>query len=236
MMNGVKRSSRVKHGVVACAVLMAVAVAKAEKQGQSTADMARSNTGEAAVTPVMLSLCTPVEMPWWQSEWDVSGIRLCLPYGSCQDLSGLDVGVVTHADNSCGIQCAAVNIVDDDVRLSLSVGGLVNVVGGSFTGFQIGGLVNVVDNDTYALQVGGLVNVVDGSLTGLQVGFVNVASSQAKDAWQIGFWNHGENIDHCGQIGFFNYAHDMSAGFQLGVINVIANNEFPCVPLMNCHF
>lgn len=235
-MNSVKRSFCVKSGVAACAVLLAAAVANAQMSAQSSDSLARSNTGETSVTPVMFSFCTPVDIPWWQPEWDVSGIRFCLPYGSCRDFSGLDVGVVTHADNSCGIQCSAVNIVEDDVRLSLSVGGLANVVGGSFTGLQIGGLVNVVDSDTDALQVGGLVNVVGGSLTGLQVGFVNVASSQAKNAWQIGFWNHGVTLDHCGQIGVFNYAGDMDAGLQIGLINVIANNEFPCIPIINCRF
>ena len=235
MKNAGNGSSRVKHVFMACAVLMAVAVAKAEKAGNSW-DAARSNTGDVGSTPVMFSLCSPVEIPWWQPDWDVSGIRFCLPYGSCRDFSGLDVGVVTHAASSCGLQCAAVNVVDDDIRMTLSVGGLVNVVGGSFTGFQIGGLVNVVENDSYALHVGGLVNVVEGTFTGLQAGFVNVASSQAKDAWQIGFWNHGEALDHCGQIGFFNYAQDMGSGIQIGVINVIANNEYPCMPLVNCHF
>ena len=184
----------------------------------------------------MFSLCTPVEIPWWRSAWDVSGIRFCLPYGSCRDISGLDVGVVTHADNFCGLQCSAVNIVDDDVRMALSVGGLVNVVGGSYTGVQIGGLVNVVNNDSLALQVAGLVNVADGSFTGMQVGFLNVAESQVKNAWQIGFWNHGEDFDHGGQIGVINYARDMNAGVQFGLINIILNNEYPCIPIMNCHF
>ena len=223
-------------GFVACAVLMAVFSVKAEGAGRSTRETARSDSNDASVTPVMFSFCTPVEIPWWHSSWEVSGVRFCLPYGSCRDFSGLDLGVVTHADNSCGLQCAAVNLVDEDVRMTLTVGGLVNVVGGSYTGFQIGGLVNVVNNDVNALQVAGLVNVVDGSYTGAQVGFVNVIQSQAKDAWQLGFWNQAEDFDHGGQIGVINYARDMNVGVQFGLINIIQHNEYPCIPIMNCRF
>ena len=230
-----KRLSLVTQGFVACAVLMAAFVSEAEGTGRSSQDVSRSENTDVGVTPVMLSLFTPVEVPWWHSAWDVSGVRFCLPYGSCRDLSGLDVGVVTHATSSCGLQISAVNLVDEDVRMTLSVGGLVNTVGGSYTGFEIGGLVNVVNNDAQALQVAGLVNVVDGSFTGAQVGFVNV-TSQAKDAWQIGFWNQGEEFDHCGQVGVINFANDMNVGVQFGLINVIQNNEYPCIPIMNCHF
>lgn len=228
--------SSIKVGVAACAALMAVLATQAGERGHGSLDVARLDGNDQGNTPVMLSLFTPVEIPWWQSAWDVSGIRFCLPYGSCRDLAGLDVGVVTHSASLCGLQCSAVSVVDDDVRMALAVGGLVNVVGGSLTGLQIGGLVNVVDNDAQALQIGGLVNVVDGSFTGLQVGFVNVISSQAKDAWQIGFWNQGGDYDHSGQIGVFNYARDMSSGIQFGLINIIANNEYPCLPIMNCRF
>ena len=43
-------------------------------------------------------------------------------------------------------------------------------------------------------------------------------------------------MDHGGQIGVFNYVRDMSAGIQIGLINIIEHNEFPCIPIMNCHF
>jgi hypothetical protein len=110
------------------------------------------------------------------------------------------------------------------------------VVGGSYTGFQIGGLANVVNDDVHALQVGGAVNVVGGAFKGLQVGLVNVAVLEMKNAWQIGFWNHCGDMENGGQIGVFNYARDVSSGLQIGLINIIENNEYPCVPIMNCHF
>lgn len=236
MTKGGKRLSYVTCGLVACAVLLTVSTVKAEETGRSTWGGASLDDRDVGDTPIMFSLFTPAEIPWWRPAWDVSGVRFCLPYGRCRNFSGLDVGVVTHAVSSYGIQCSAVNIVDDDVRMTLSVGGLVNVVGGAYTGFQIGGLANVVDDDVHALQIGGLANVVGGSFTGLQIGFANVVPTQAKNAWQIGFWNYGGDFDHCGQIGIFNYVRDMSAGLQIGLINIIEHNEFPCLPIVNGHF
>lgn len=222
--------------VMVCAVVLSVFAAHAQDGVRSTWDAASPEGRRASVAPLMLSVYTPVEVPWWRPVWDVEGLRLCLPYGRCQDFIGLDVGVVTHAASSYGLQAAAVNLVDDDVRMTLSVGLLANVVGGSYTGFQIGGLANVVDDDVFALQIGGAANVVGGAFKGLQIGLVNVVPLQAKNAWQIGFWNHGGDMDHCGQIGVFNYARDMTAGIQIGLINIIEHNEFPCIPIMNCHF
>jgi hypothetical protein len=57
-----------------------------------------------------------------------------------------------------------------------------------------------------------------------------------KNSWQIGFWNHCGDMEYGGQIGVFNYARDVSSGLQIGFINIIAHNEYPCVPIMNCHF
>jgi hypothetical protein len=192
--------------------------------------------GSFGVTPIMLSFFTPLELPSGPHLWDVRGLRLSLPYGRCESFAGLDVGVVTHASEFFGLQFAAVNIVEDDIRMTLSVGGLVNVVGGSYTGVQLGGLVNVVGNDAHGLSVAGLVNYTGGSLSGVQVGFVNIVPDQAKDSWQFGFWNHGGALNHCGQVGIFNYARDMDCGVQFGLINIIEHNEFPCIPFMNCHF
>lgn len=218
--------------LAACAAMVAGAKADADVSSAQTGGEERAN----GTTPVMLSIFTPAELPAGNRRWDVQGIRFCLPYGRSQTVTGFDVGVVTHAANTFGLQVAAVNLVDDDVRLTLSVGGLVNVVGGSYTGFQIGGLVNVVGEDLTAFQAGGLVNYAGGSVKGLQTGFVNVVPTQAKNFWQLGFWNHGGTFDHCGQIGVFNIVNEADAVFQLGLINIIGNNQFPCIPIMNCRF
>ena len=121
MMKRENRLSFVKYGIMACAVLMTVSAAKAGDTDRSTRNAASVSDRDVKVAPVMFSLCSPAEIPWWQPAWDVSGIRFCVPYGSCRNMSGLDVGVVTHASSFYGIQCSAVNVVVYEVRIYLYV-------------------------------------------------------------------------------------------------------------------
>ena len=46
----------------------------------------------ADTTPVMVSLVTPVQAP--SRDYDVTGFRLSLIYGECQEFIGLDIGIV----------------------------------------------------------------------------------------------------------------------------------------------
>ena len=48
----------------------------------------------AETTPVMVSLVTPVQAP--SRSYDVTGLRLSLIYGECQDFTGLDIGVIDN--------------------------------------------------------------------------------------------------------------------------------------------
>jgi hypothetical protein len=38
------------------------------------------------------------------------------------------------------------------------------------------------------------------------------------------------------QIGLVNYASTCSAGFQLGLVNLIMDNQIPVLPIFNCYF
>jgi len=106
---------------------------------------------EIPMTPVMISLMTPAQAP--TPEWNVKGLRLNLLYGRCQNLYGLDVGLVNQT-------------VGKEIGLAL---GLVNYAEKSFTGLQVGG-VNIGD-EVHALQVG-LYNEAD-DMSGVQVGVIN---------------------------------------------------------------
>ncbi|MCU0856879.1 MAG: hypothetical protein MUC65_00555 [Pontiellaceae bacterium] len=102
-------------------------------------------------TPLMLGLVTPAQFP--SDQYDVKGVRLNLPYGRCQCMYGLDLGLINHA-------------LDREVGLEL---GLVNLVEGKFIGLQTG-VVNVAGKAS-ALQVG-LYNGAD-DMSGVQVGLIN---------------------------------------------------------------
>ena len=126
---------------------------------------------DVPMTPVMISLMTPAQAP--SPEWDVKGVRIDLLYGRCQNLYGLDVGLVNHT-------------VGKEVGLAL---GLVNYTEQSFTGLQVGG-VNIGEEVT-ALQVG-IYNEAD-DMSGVQIGLIN--HTRLMRGVQIGLINVIENND-----------------------------------------
>jgi hypothetical protein len=126
---------------------------------------------EFPMTPVMISLMTPAQAP--TAEWDVKGLRIDLLYGRCQNLYGLDLGLVNHT-------------VKQEVGLAV---GLVNYTEGKVVGAQIGG-VNIGER-VKALQVG-LYNEAD-DMSGIQLGLIN--HTRLMRGVQIGLLNVIENSD-----------------------------------------
>ncbi|MBR6074471.1 MAG: hypothetical protein IKP87_04135, partial [Victivallales bacterium] len=65
----------------------------------------------AETKPVMLSLLTPVQ--WPEKNTDVTGLRLSLLYGECDNFKGVDIGLVnrTNGDFS-GLAIGGGNIAD----------------------------------------------------------------------------------------------------------------------------
>ena len=66
----------------------------------------------ADTTPVMVSLVTPVQAP--SRSYDVTGLRLSLIYGECQDFTGLDIGVIDNTRKDfTGLAVGGINCVGD---------------------------------------------------------------------------------------------------------------------------
>lgn len=129
------------------------------------------SAADTPVTPVMVSLLTPAQAP--SPDWDVKGMRLDILYGRCQNLYGLDVGLVNHTTGK-------------QIGLAL---GLVNYTEKSFTGLQLGG-VNIGE-EVNALQLG-LYNEAD-DLSGVQIGLINHA--RIARGLQVGLINVIESND-----------------------------------------
>ena len=197
----------------------------------------------ADTTPVMVSLVTPVQAP--SCDYDVTGFRLSLMYGECQEFTGLDIGIVDNARKDfTGVAIGGANIVGD--RLYGGQLGLINWNSNSATawarrssGVQLG-LVNYADTFT-GLQEG-FVNVADGTFMGLQSGFVNCAHDvYGLQLGRLGLLPVGVNVASgslrgC-QIGLVNYANQVEGGLQIGVVNIIARNGWlPVLPIVNGHF
>ena len=198
-------------------------------------------TCAAESSPVMLSLFNPVQ--WPSSESDVSGFRLSLLYGQCDNFAGLDIGLAGCATGDFN---------------GLSIGG-VNIVSRRLVGLQVG-LVNWNSNgdETSARRsIGvqyGLLNYAD-SFLGLQDAWINI-SSRNMSGLQYGFLNCAADVHgvQCGalliagvnvasgsvsgcQIGIVNYAGRMESGVQIGLVNVITRGGFcPVLPILNGGF
>lgn len=129
----------------------------------------------APLTPLMLSLATPVQAP--SPEFDVAGLRIDLLYGRCRNMCGLDAGLVNHTTG-------------DETALAA---GLVNYVEKDFSGLQVGAA-NLADG-AYAMQIG-FYNGAD-DIVGMQIGVINHA--RLMRGLQIGVINVIESND----ISFF---------------------------------
>ena len=120
-------------------------------------------------TPFMLSLASPLEVPF--RDFDVGGLRLSLIYGECRNFDGLDLGFASRATGHAnGLQSSAINIVDGD-GLGLQANWLVGFVKGEYDGLQVGG-VNYAQK-MQGLQIGLLYNGSE-YIQGVQIGLINV--------------------------------------------------------------
>lgn len=114
---------------------------------------------------------------------DVVGLRLNLPSGYCEQVTGLDLGLIGRSQYFYGIQ---INLLRNDVRDTLA-------------GFQIGGYNSAGLGDLSGLQLG-LWNESK-SMYGLQAGLVNLADFC--NGFQIGLVNRSEDM-YGFQVGLIN--------------------------------
>jgi hypothetical protein len=157
-----------------------------------------------AQAPIQLALFPPAQLvPETEA---VSGVRFSL-YGKNTDMTGADLGAVTHTTGDAeAIQMAIVNIVDGDV-----------------TGVQLGWMLGAA-----------IANVTKGTVRGFQWGLYN--GSGDTEAFQLGGLNNADGRAAGFQLGIVNIANDMN-GMQVGLVNIIRSKEsFPVLPIVNWKF
>lgn len=179
-----------------------------------------SFTAESAYrqTPVPFGISIVEEAQFPSAEADITGFRLCLPYGRHANVSGLDIGVFGCAVDGClfGLQTSVI----------------MNSVGSANGALQIGGIANNCLEDFYGVQLSGIANKADGSVYGGQLSTFNIAKEVG--GTQIGVYNKADKVLGV-QIGVINWATDMQ-GIQLGVLNVIKNSPCPYMTILNMNF
>ena len=141
----------------------------------------------SAYTPFMLSLVSPLQVPF--RDFDVGGLRLSLIYGECVNFDGLDIGLVGRAvGHGNGLLINALATIVDGDSLGWHIG-LVNYVKGNFTGLQTG-LVNYCTAGQ-AFQLG-FYNGAD-HVEGFQLGVINTTRTMI--GVQFGLINVIQNND-----------------------------------------
>ena len=129
---------------------------------------------------------------------DVVGLRLTLPYGACEGLTGFDLGLFGRCRYMEGFQCNILRNEAEDV----------------LAGFQ-GGIYNTAGRaDVLGVQIG-LWNEAQ-SIRGAQFGLINVANSVT--GFQLGLINRSESL-YGVQIGAVNVIREGECPF-MPILNI----------------
>lgn len=211
------------------------------KQIMAVAGMLAAGMLFADTTPIMVSLVTPVQAP--SSDYDVTGLRLSLIYGDCEEFTGLDIGIIDHTGlDFTGLVIGGVNIADG--RLYGGQLGLLNWNGHHDRKWErrsIGAQLGIFNYaDTFCGLQDGFVNVAGSSFTGLQSSFLNITRDLT--GLQCGYnFLLGVNVASGGiygcQIGLVNYAERVDSGLQIGLVNIISEDGWlPVLPIVNGNF
>lgn len=144
-----------------------------------------------------------VRWPVWfafndTADIDVVGLRLNFASGQCEQVSGMDLGLVGHSQYYNGLE---LNLWRNDVKDTLM-------------GWQIGGYNSVGVGDALGLQTG-LWNEAK-TMYGLQVGLVNLADFSK--GLQVGLINRVEGM-YGYQVGLVNIIRDSNVPF-CPIVNV----------------
>lgn len=179
-----------KKLVIAFCAAFTCAAVMAQSAASAPAAESASVRTEAPAWPVWLAFNSTKDI-------DVAGLRITLPYGECESVTGFDLGFFGRCRYFEGFQ---LNLLRNDAKDHLA-------------GIQIGLYNSAGRADMFGLQVG-LWNEAR-SFNGFQIGLVNLTDTGS------GF-----------QVGIINRA-ECFYGFQGGAVNVIRENEYAFLPVIN---
>jgi len=184
-----------KKTLMALCAVLACAVVSAQEAAPAPAPVVAKAPDTRAPWPVWLAFNSVEDI-------DVIGLRLTLPYGECESVTGFDVGFYGRCRYFEGLQANILRNDSLDVMAGIQVG-IYNSAGrADLTGLQVG-LWNEA-RSMRGLQVG-IINVAD-SVQGFQIGLINRAESA------YGFQVGGVNVIRESELAFFpivNVGFDM---------------------------
>ncbi len=200
-------------------------------------------------TVLAIGLATPVALPWG-FDWDIFGLDVNFLYSDCNKMDGIEIGGLANVArlDMCGLQASlCCNLANRDA-IGMTVSS-VNLCNGSFVGINIDAV--GINRNCYGLTIDGLGSGTDHSLYGLAIAGLTSMVREDMWGWQIaggatfarrvhGFqtsllFNMTDDLRGA-QLGLINYSATCSAGFQIGLLNIIADNKVPFLPIFNCYF
>ena len=177
---------------------LCVAVTCAAVSAQEVAPASSPTPTAPAAAPAVQPVSEKASWPVWLAfnsadDIDIVGLRLTLPYGECESVTGFDLGIYGRCRYMEGIQANILRNEALDV-MSGAQAGIYNSAGrADLAGLQLG-LWNEA-RSIRGVQVG-IINVAD-AVYGFQIGIINRAESM------YGFQVGGVNIIRDSEIPFF---------------------------------
>jgi len=186
---------------------LCVAVTCAAVSAQEAAPAPSSTPTAPAAATVVQPAPEKASWPMWLAfnsadDIDIVGLRLTLPYGECESVTGFDLGIYGRCRYMEGLQANILRNEALDVMAGIQAG-IYNTAGrADLVGFQLG-LWNEARSISGA-QVG-IINVAD-SVNGIQIGLINRAESM------YGFQVGGVNVIRESELAFFPV---VNVGFEV---------------------
>ena len=184
-----------KKTLMALCAVLACAVVSAQEAAPAPAPVVAKAPDTKAPWPVWLAFNSIDDI-------DVVGLRLTLPYGECESVTGFDLGVYGRCRYFEGLQANILRNEALDVMAGIQAGVYNSAGRADLTVLQVG-----LWNEALAMrgvQVG-IINVAD-TVQGFQVGLINRAESA------YGFQVGGVNVIRESEVVFFPI---VNIGFDL---------------------
>ena len=242
-------NAMLKKGLVVCAVAaLAVQGFAAEAETETEWPAGAPDPKSYGYTALMLGIATPFSLPW-DFNWDAFGLAANLGYTDVNLMYGLEfalgantarntmIGLQTSCvfnyanRNAYGAQVALVNVCNRE-----SLGLAVDAFGMNrqFYGLSVTALGSMTDRNFYGLDVAGLGSTVREDMWGWQIA-AGATFARRVHGLQTAIFNMTSDLRGA-QVGLVNWASTCSAGFQVGLVNIIADNQIPFIPIVNAYF
>lgn len=200
-------------------------------------------------TALAIGLATPVQIPWGIKKWDVFGLDVNLGYSDAPLMYGWEValGGNTARKTFMGLQTAiGFNFSNKDaygVAASLFnmnnqefYGISVDAAGYNrkVYGLEVNFLGSAIDEVMGGLEVSLLGNFIRGELYGAQLA-LGANLTRNMNGFQCAIYNQTALLWGL-QLGLVNYASACDHGMQIGLVNIIMDNQIPVLPFVNWYF